>query len=251
MRISSDGLPYLHGEKFSNGYRIGFDYEQQDWLYRSRIDVLREICSGLQLIHLGCVDHDYDMIRKKLKHDKWLHKHLCDVSGRCLGVDISTPGIQFLKETLGYEDVEALDIIEDNSDTINNSKWDYLLIPEVLEHINNPVSFLSAINSKYHQNIDRVVITVPNAFSKDINRLASKGYEGINTDHRYWFTPYTLSKVVTQAGIQIENIIMCKGGIVKQRSIFRNRYFRRHPLMRGNIVLIGSLAMNHQASSSC
>jgi hypothetical protein len=239
MRISADGLPYLNGEKFSNGYRIGFDYDEQDRLYRSRIDVLSELCADRQVIHLGCVDHDVKQIRKKLKRNKWLHKRLCDVSERCLGIDISEDGIRYLREKLGFDDVSVIDITAGKDSTITSQPWDYLLIPEVLEHIDNPVAFLSAIRDNYRDHIRQVVITVPNAFSRDINRLARKGFEGINTDHRYWFTPYTLSKVVTQAGISIDNIIMCKGGIVKKRSFIRNRYFRKHPLLRGNIVLLG------------
>lgn len=43
---------------------------------------------------------------------------------------------------------------------------------EILEHISNPMEFLSSIKRNYRNEIKRVVITVPNAFRLDNFRYA-------------------------------------------------------------------------------
>ncbi|MEX0741590.1 MAG: hypothetical protein WD079_02255, partial [Phycisphaeraceae bacterium] len=68
-----------------------------------------------------------------------------------------------------------------------------------------------------------------------------RGCELINTDHRYWFTPYTLGKVAVEAGLMPREVRMCRNGIVKRRSIMKNRLMRRRPLNRGGILLIADL----------
>jgi len=241
VKISPEVSPYLSGEKFSNGLDVRYECNDQDYVYRSRIDVLRELCQSKNVVHLGCVDHNEDMIARKLEKNKWLHKHLCDVSERCFGIDLSENGIQYLKGELGYQDSAVLDITAGSCESLEQLQWDYLLIPEVLEHIGNPVQFLADIKKQHSGRFKQVVITVPNAFSLDIMKQAVKGIETINTDHRFWFTPYTLSKVVHSAGLKPQKIIMCKGGIVKKRSVFRNYKFSRNPLLRGNIVMLCSM----------
>jgi len=238
MRISKDYNPYLSGDKYSNGLKVKFLMESGDELYRSRSDVLAEICTGKRIIHVGCVDHDIDSIEKKIKRNKWLHKNLCEAAERCFGVDIQEDGIRYLREVLGYEDVAAVNIIDEEFEPFVQEEWDYLLLPEVLEHIDNPVDFLSGIRRRFIGKLDNLIITVPNAFSKDIIKGAQKDMEFINSDHRYWFTPYTLAKVAVQAGFSVQRFIMCKHGIVKRRSFARNAWFRRHPLMRGDVVMI-------------
>lgn len=236
MKIPASVIPYLTGESFSSGLEINFEYDEDDYIYQSRADILSKLCLDKKIIHLGCADHA-SVIKRKLKRNKWLHKKLCDAAQRCYGVDISQEGIEIIKG-LGYTDVAALNIIEDTSEIIFSEKWDYMLIPEVLEHVNNPVSFLEAIRKKYKGVVDKLVITVPNAFNRRIFVRAIKGIEVINTDHRYWFTPYTLAKVAMNAGLTVDKMMTCRGGIVKRRSFLSNAYYRKRPLLRGDIVMV-------------
>ena len=50
----------------------------------------------------------------------------------------------------------------------------------------------------------KYVITVPNALCFTRKAVFMNGFERINTDHRYWFTPYTIAKVMYEAGIMPE-----------------------------------------------
>ncbi|MBI5450317.1 MAG: methyltransferase domain-containing protein [Gammaproteobacteria bacterium] len=236
MRLTAELLAYLGDEKYSNALPVRFEREAVDCEYRSRFDVLRELCRGKRVIHVGCVDHDVMSIEKKIQRGKWLHKELCTVTAACFGVDIRQDGIEYIRDVLGYDQAAVLDILHDADDRLDQETWDYILLPEVLEHIPDPRAFLAALGDRFRGKVGELVITVPNAFSRENARHAAMEVEIINSDHCFWFTPYTLSRIVTKAGMSVEQIVMCRHGIVKKRALFRNAYYRRHPMLRNNIV---------------
>lgn len=237
MYIEQSDIPFLSGESYSNGRQIKYQLEPDDRSYRSRADVLVEICRGKRVIHVGCVDHDVASIKHKIQRGKWLHQILCGVADRCFGVDIQEAGIHYLRDELGYEDVAVVNVAEDLCEPLLEGEWDILLIPEVLEHIDDPVAFLKGVRAQFRGRVDSLVMTVPNAFSHDNWKSARHGVESINTDHRYWFTPYTLAKVAMAAGFEVQAFSLCRHGVVKRRSFFKNAFFRRHPLLRSDIVM--------------
>ena len=55
-----------------------------------------------------------------------------------------------MKTSLNYNNVLCADIINDDIPSLKKEKWDYLIMGEILEHIDNPVSFLTKINEKYN-----------------------------------------------------------------------------------------------------
>ncbi len=241
MRISENLNAYLMGEEFVSGLRVAFETDAEDMWYRMRTDILKELCAGKRVVHVGCVDHEPELIERKLKRNKWLHKHLCETAERCYGIDINEKGIEYVRDVLGYSDVGVVDILRDEGGGLSSEQWDYILLPDILEHIDNPVEFLSAIRARFNGNAKRVVITVPNVLTKGNFVYAKKGVEMINSDHRYWFTPYTVAKVAVCAGLRIEKMIMCRSGVIKRRAILRNWWYSRRPLMRNSIVLIAKL----------
>jgi hypothetical protein len=87
--------------------------------------------------------------------------------------------------------------------------FDYALLGEVVEHIDDPVSFLKKIRENLKDTVEKVIITVPYAFGlrQMFSGLFKK--ERINSDHRYWFTPYTIAKICFEAGIYPEELLFC------------------------------------------
>jgi hypothetical protein len=241
MRIKQSTLAYLKGDKFSNGLEVEFDWDVDDARYLSRIDWLVDLCTEKRVIHAGCVDHSTQQITQKLTRGKWLHERLVHCTQHCLGVDKSAAGIEYLRTELGYTDVECLDLLDSPRQSITNASWDYLILGEVLEHIDNPVAFLSGIRARYADCVEELMITVPNAFARDNFRGAKRNVEAINTDHRYWFTPYTLCKIVSAAGFTVDALRFCRNGVIKKRTALKNAWFKRHPLLRNNIILTARL----------
>lgn len=236
MKFTEAGLQYLKGTQFSTGTDAGFAWEASDWIYRSRYDVLSELAHGKRIIHLGCVDHDASEVERKRAKGKWLHDVLTESAGTCLGVDISRPGIEYM-HSIGAGNAVCADITAPPA-SLTDVPWDWIMIPEVLEHIGNPVDFLRGIRTAFRHNTGGIVLTVPNAFCQENIRLAYRNKEVINTDHRFWFTPFTLAKVVSDAGFRIEQVHLCKVGLVNRYSVFRNWYFSRKPLLRNGVTLI-------------
>jgi len=232
MHIRAEHQPFLTGEKFSPGLVADFDLSAADRELLDRIAWLQNLCRDKRVVHLGCVDHSIEMIDNKRAKGRWLHERLDKVAAHCYGVDLQADGIAYIQK-LGFANVSAVDIVAQPDPEITARHWEALVIPEVLEHVDNPVSFLRSIRSHYAHCIDEVILTVPNAFSREIFRLARRGCEMINTDHRYWFTPFTIAKVLTAAGMQVDEIVMLNYRV--RKSPWKRWYDRRHPLLRQNI----------------
>jgi len=249
MYIKDSDYTLVKGNTFSVSSKIYFQFEEEDNRLYSKIGLLSKLCFDKKIIHVGCVDHNSDLIELKIQKDKWLHAFLDKVATLAIGVDINEEGIKYISEKYGY-DVKTLDITQPN-EYLKREVFDYILFPDVIEHIGNPVEFLKLVRLSYSDNIKRIILTVPNAFSKINFQNAKNNFEEINTDHRFWFTPFTLAKVLVDAGYTLENFYMINGVKDKnnfqiknfffQNSFIRKYIFRDNYLTRSTIVLIASL----------
>jgi hypothetical protein len=203
MKIEAEVLKFLKGETFQTSLTVTLRNSKHDII--SREALITEMVNGKSVIHIGCSDH-IQVINEKIKTNTWLHKLLTDNSERCIGIDIDKESIEFIKNELGYNNVFQGDITTDNFDVIKTVKWDYAVFGELIEHLDNPVNFLKSFKERFGENISRFIITVPGIYNRRqfSNMLNYK--EIINSDHRFWFTPYTISKVVASAGLVPEEI---------------------------------------------
>lgn len=209
---------FLSGKSFSNGHR--FDLGNQGRALR-RFERLVELCRGKSVLHVGCCDH-LDLIREKVAQGVYLHQNLDQVASRCVGVDISEPGIALLHE-LGFEDVYVPDDVPD-------IEFDICLLGDVIEHVGDVVSFLKSMR-RYR--FGQLVIVTPNLFR--LRNFLSSG-EVVNTDHRYWFSPYTLAKVMVDAGYTPQRIELCHSDYVSAKGALFARLLDRLPKYRDTIV---------------
>lgn len=233
MKYNNEELEYLRGVKFSNGAKFELT-SNSDFLNRD--DYLLHLSKDKTIMHLGFVDH-IPLIDEKIKKGNWLHKKLMDTAKICFGVDINKEGIDYIQKKYNYPNLYAIDIISDNlPDEIKNERIDYLLIPDVIEHIGNPVTFLQAIREKL-TNVDKIILTTPNALRLNNFKFSLKNVECINTDHRFWFTPYTLSKIVTDAGYEIEKIGFYEHGILGRRQILRKLFLSKYFTFKDTLII--------------
>jgi len=232
----SSVFPYLKGQRFSNGLEFNLKNLDSNMLYR--IELLSQLVKGKRVIHLGCADH-LPLIDKKIQEGTWLHEHLVRESSHCLGIDINYKAVQYIQH-LGYKDVVCGDITE-GIDEVYKNKWDYIIMGEILEHVENPCSFLNKVSHACKESIEKILITVPNAFRLNNFNLAKNGIELINSDHYYWFTPYTLMKVLANSGYEPEHIWLCESFKPNAKTYYRNLFYytalKRYPLMRDTMVI--------------
>src|SRR5690349_5918190 len=202
MKLNADTLEYLEGKKFSNSISVPVTYREA---IPRRVAFLRSLLKDKKVIHLGCLDH-LPLIDEKISRGQWLHKELTDVAAKCIGIDIDKEAFQHVTTKHGFKNILIGDFTTEKFPEVSAEKWDFAVLGELLEHIDNPVFFLDAIRRNYIGSLDKLIITVPNAWTQSVMQKASEGIEVINSDHRYWFTPYTISKVIMQAGMRVEEI---------------------------------------------
>lgn len=221
MKIEKKMWDYISGDKFSNGVFLPISGPEKS--VNTRIEMIESLVEGKRVIHLGCCDH-IPLIKMKMAKNMWLHKRITEKASECIGIDIDQEAIDFVKKEIGFNNVECADITKPGIQALTNSKWDYMIVGEILEHVDNPVQFLSDIKASYGRNIDKIIVTVPNAFSGANVSYAKKGIEAINSDHRYWFSPYTLAKIGFRAGLVLQEFFF-----VQER--FYNEMGRRHKIL--------------------
>lgn len=215
--ISNNLQTYLSGKLFSNYKK--FSFEKRAYI-PNRIDLLESLLKDKIILHFGCCDHE-SLIEEKIRDKSHLQVKIAGIAKKCIGIDIDREALARLA-SLNIENCYYYDVYESNDTILENESYDAVLLGEILEHIADPVQFLKRIKARF-KNAGEIIITVPNAFSSQNFYNIKKGIEEINTDHKYWFTPYTLSKVVTEAGFSLESIYF----VDRSRLNFADRIVKR------------------------
>lgn len=161
---------------------------------------------GATLIDVGCCGHLMN-IDKQIKNGTWLHGELDGFTSENWGVDINETACKYLSKNYGRQDIIEGDILTDVEKIkkfIGGGQKDYILLADVIEHTDDPIGFLKGIGN--HKYARKIVITVPNAFHFVNLWFASRNMEVINSDHKFWFTPFTLMKCCNEAGVIVEEL---------------------------------------------
>ena len=222
MKLDPTTLDDLSGTTFSNARR--FDLGNAGRAPR-RAERLVELCRGQRVLHVGCCDH-LDLVRAKLAQGIYLHDQLSRAAARCVGMDTNAEGVALLHE-LGFPEVYGPDDVPDDS-------FDICLLADVIEHVGDVVAFLRSMR-RYR--FERIVVATPNAFR--LRNFLSRG-ELINTDHRCWFTPYTLCKVLVDAGYAPSRVELCHSDHVSVRGALLARVLDALPKYRDTLVVTAS-----------
>lgn len=196
MKFNPETYNYLSGKLFSAGIDISFADEK--YPDQSRISKILELTKNKRVIHVGCADH-LPLIEEKIKNKKWLHGLLLENTTECLGVDINDKAVNFITNKLKIKNVFCFNILENNPIFQSTEQWDFMVLGEIIEHIDNPVAFLKELKERYQGKVDKLIITAPNIYNLLTISDIKKNIENINTDHRYWFSPFTLSKILVQS----------------------------------------------------
>lgn len=172
---------------------------------KGTIDVLKKL-EAVNIIHIGCCGHIHN-IQRQIDGNSHFHIMLTENFKKVIGFDINQEAI-WLLSALGIPHIYNKDFILDSQEIFSIIKEVFgdepyiILLPEVLEHIPNPILFLSEAAKHYGNKENKIVITVPNAYGFGrIWDALLHNKEFINMDHKYMFTPTTLLKVMCTSGI--------------------------------------------------
>jgi hypothetical protein len=192
---------YLYGIEFKDQLEVCLNEKYKP---ESRWDIIKDLCYGKKVIHMGCLDH-VELIEKRIIDGEWLHYELSKITKKCIGIDINQSGIEYVKEKFGIENIVYSCIADSYCSEIDDFEWDYILLGEVLEHVGNPEMFLENIKARYKK-VDKIIITVPHITNRVNYINARRRTEIINSDHKFWFTPYTLMKLIISAKIVLYEV---------------------------------------------
>ena len=232
MKIAQESIPYLKGDKFTNSHTFSYSGECDNV---DRITYLENLCRNKKVIHIGFADH-LPLVPKKMEDNTWLHKRLTGVSAKIVGVDVDLEAIQYFSKNYSIPDIYLHDIINDAPlPAIIGEQWDCMILGEILEHVDNPVQFLKQLQEKYGAYAKEIIITVPNAMNLMSIRMAKNNKEFINSDHRYWFTPFTLAKIGFRAGWEPDEFFYSQTNM-PGRWIFK-KIIQKYPAYRETLIM--------------
>lgn len=147
--------------------------------------VFASLCEGRTVLHVGCADAPITDIRNNLHLAVQGTAHVID------GFDLDTAALDMLRPHITngrlFSDFgEARD------------EYDLLIVPEVIEHVNNVEQFLQTLDQL---NFSEIVITAPDAYTSmrrhfDYDGETSTFCEIVHPDHNAWYSPFTLANVV-------------------------------------------------------
>jgi len=208
MNIETEVTQFLNGERFSSG--LSWTIGRARLAVPTRWDIIGRLCKGKDVLHIGFADH-LPLIEQKYREGRWLHGQLRAVARTCVGIDINEDAVQFVRDRLGVDCVYVADVTKELPSDVSNVAWNVVVLGEILEHLDDAGSFLrSLIRSLKLREDTKLIVTVPNATSYLSVRAALHNKEYVNTDHRYWFSPYTIAKLLTHAGWAPEEITFCE-----------------------------------------
>ena len=183
---------------------------------RSEMLLLLKEYNVENIIHVGCCGH-LNNLDSQLKSGRWFHGMLCDNFKNVIGTDINKQAVNYLleKQMGGITRIYDKDAVQESDELkkelytcFSENKETAIILPEVLEHIEDPVSFLKMIKKSYEGMY--IMISVPNCFGTWVlSDVVRSNVEKINSDHKYWFSPYTLLKVASLAEIEVRSLHFC------------------------------------------
>lgn len=237
--VASELHPYLSGDSVDVGLRLPIGRFSRS--VPDRFSSLRDLCTGKRVLHVGCADH-YAVIDEKMCDGTWLHGRLVEWSETCAGVDVDAKAIAALVSR-GVQGIHCVDLLsEDIPDAIAGTAWDYVLLGEMLEHVDEPVRFLRSLREARGLTFERIIITVPNALSLFGIRSGLKGVECVNSDHRCYFSPYTLGKVMHRAGFVYERYQLVQRYALPSHALLSAILLRLFPAFRSTVLGVGRKA---------
>jgi hypothetical protein len=170
-----------------SGRKIDPYWIQQTQVFRNhdRMKVFEPYVKGKKVLHIGCTD--YPIFNPNTN----LHLKLGKLCDELHGMDVDSKGIEVLKgffPGVYFEDLKEAD-----------EKYDTILAPETIEHVENISIFLKEINSI---SAKHYIITGPNCFNdyfKNGFKAGNEFVEMVHPDHNCWFSPYTLKNVIEKS----------------------------------------------------
>jgi hypothetical protein len=167
---------------------------------------LQGLSNGKVIAHLGCTDWPNQI--EQISKNNLLHIKVLDVAKTAIGVDVDIDGLNHLQDLYKEESFFCGDI--SSSEKIQQDlielKPDFLLIPDVLEHIENSRDFLLGIEKVLSNTGSVGVFTTPNAFALKTFIPVIFGLDFTHPDHCSIHNEFTITHAMKDANLEVLTI---------------------------------------------
>jgi 2-polyprenyl-3-methyl-5-hydroxy-6-metoxy-1,4-benzoquinol methylase len=155
-------------------------------------NAVADACKNKSVLDVGCIGQD-----RNFANDNWLHNKVRGLAAKADGVDILVEEVNQLKKQ-GYS-MYTVDELQ-----LTGNKYDLVLMADVIEHVNDPVSFLK-FYADYLKEGGSILVSTPNSnrVNNFINILFNNNYS-VNPEHTCWFCPRTIAEVADRANLNID-----------------------------------------------
>lgn len=157
----------------------------------SRIDVIREKCTGKRVLDLGCVCHDLDNVTS----ERWLHRAIKDVALSVLGVDYLDGAVREM-QLRGYDAILA-DI---NKPIDINRRFDVIVVGNLIEHLSSFDGLFENLRNLLDPGGIVLISTANPFFFDQYFYSALKNDIIINPEHTCWIDPVALDQLSRRFG---------------------------------------------------
>ena len=163
------------------------------------------------VVHFGCIDDSVDIIESKIKNNIYLHKLITEKSKKCIGIDINTSLIDFLKDKYLINNIAFGNV--ENPDTFNFDinilkETEVLVIADLIEHLNNPGQMLNGIKKCFSKKT-KVLILIPNPFTYLNFAFTLLNREFYNIYHTCYLSTNNMKVLLSNNGFKINNVYPC------------------------------------------
>lgn len=158
-----------------------------DYNHIPRMELYKQWCTGKKVLHIGCVDWPFSA-------ENNLHIELQKWAEYADGYDIQQDRYKLLDPFIKEESELWTDL--PNEEWGYSEKYDVILIPEVIEHVEDLLSFFVAMNNIPTK---QYIITVPCAIQCSQHSFGLENdevIEVVHPEHLCWYSPYTLKKTI-------------------------------------------------------
>lgn len=174
-----------------------------------RLDHLRDLARGRQVLDVGVVEHFVENQR----NETWLHGQLVEVAASCRGIDILADDVAQLREQ-GF-DVEVHDLTAGPT----SERYELVVMGDIIEHLGAPEPFLANVRECLRPD-GRLVVTTPNPYMLNRAVKSLRGGFPDSVDHAMLLGPGNMVELGQRAGLRLD---AWRGVRLKDLPGWRNR----------------------------
>ena len=167
---------------------------------------LEALSSSKVVAHLGCTDWPNQI--EQISKQNLLHMKIMNVAKYSVGVDVDSDGINHLQGMYKSQDFLCGDISSsvDIQQKLIKLDLDFVLVPDVLEHIENSRDFLCGLHTVLLKTDALGVFTTPNAFALKTFIPVLFGIDFTHPDHCSIHNEFTITHAMNDANLRVEKI---------------------------------------------